>query len=261
MASQAKTEELQLLTGMETPKTSLPEYQIVGRPAFACVSFDLKDGETITTDAGSLLWTDSTTSVRTHLAGGLCASYLRTCSGESCCFNSYTGPGNVTLAMPEPGDMFPFAVTPDHGWVITAQSYIAGTPNVDVSTRFSGCVACCCSGEGLFLTKVTVPSESGVFFAGGYGEIVRHDIPEGKTLVVDTGLFFAAREDVSINVRFLGGCYSCICGGEGVVMSFTGPGVIYTQSRDPEIFRRIQAFGQVSDALSQAAEAASKAQQ
>jgi len=62
-------------------------------------------------------------------------------------------------------------------------------------------------------------------------------VPKGKTLYVDNGLFFAAHEKTNIRMQLLGGlsCTSC-CGGEGLVMAFTGPCVVYTQSHDPALW-------------------------
>ena len=41
-----------------------------------------------------------------------------------------------------------------------------------VSSRFAGCGAACCSGEGPFLTRVTCKQGDGIFYAGGFGSIV-----------------------------------------------------------------------------------------
>lgn len=232
-------EEINLLPGVHVDKSEFSklDYEVVGRPAFATVSINLKDAQTITAEAGSLLWSSGSVQASTRVLGGPFDGCSRTCAGEPCCFNDFTGPGNVTFGFPEPGDALPFVVTPDHGWILTSQAYICGTPNVQVTSRFSGCMTCCCSGEGAFFSKVYVNEGTGLFFAGGYGEIVRHDLAPGKTMIVDGGLFFAAHCETNVGIKILGSLYSAVCGGEGVVMEFTGPAIIYTQSRDPSIFR------------------------
>jgi len=157
---------------VESSASLIPPYEIHGRPAFACVTFNLGESDKVVADAASLLWMDSTTKISTWCHGGFCDCQFRQCSGENGCFNYYQGPGKVTLGFTEPGDMLPFAVTPEHGWILTNQAFVAGSPNVNVNCRFSGCLACSCSGEGAFLTKVTVNEGTGIFFAGGYGEVV-----------------------------------------------------------------------------------------
>jgi len=86
----------------------------------------------------------------------------------------------------------------------------------------------------MFLTKVYITEgNSGMFYAGGYGAITRHEIPAGKTLFLDRGLFFAANDKTEFSLGCPGGCWGCYFGGEGLVMKFAGPRVIFSQNRDP----------------------------
>merc|ERR1712079_734544 len=57
---------------------------------------------------------------------------------------------------------------------------------------------------------------------GGYGAITEHKVPEGNTLQMSSGCFFAAPEDSSFTLRMPGGCRSCFFGGEGLVVAITG---------------------------------------
>jgi len=153
--------------------------------------------------------------------------------------------------------MLPFAVAPGNGWILNAGAYVVGTENCVVTSRWAGCGAWICGGEGMFLTKVITNGDvCGMFFAGGYGSLERHDVPQGKQLYVDTGLFFAAHESAQIDVGLPGGCYELCFSGEGTVMKFLGPAVIYTQSRDPKIFRR---KFQLPEGTEEAAEAGAQA--
>jgi uncharacterized protein (TIGR00266 family) len=220
-------------------------YAVKGRPAFAFVDLFLKPGQNVIADAGAMLWMDGGVPIETGCFGGCCASCMRTLAGESCCFNKFSHPGResagdspvrVSFGFDLPGDMLPFGVQENKGWVLTRKAFVVGTENVVVSARFAGCMACCFSGEGPFLTKVTVSRGEGMFFAGSYGALERHEIDVGKVFFVDTGLFFAAKQDVKIGIGLAGGIKTCCCGGEGFVMKFNGPAVIYTKSRDPSIF-------------------------
>jgi uncharacterized protein (TIGR00266 family) len=227
-------------------------YFVKGRPAFAFVDIFLKKDQKCVADAGAMLWMESTVQIETGCYGGCCSAFARTCSGESCCQNMFTGPGGegagepgmkVTFGFELPGDMLPFLVKPGEGWVLTRKAFVCGTENCVVSARFAGCLACCFSGEGPFLTKVTVPAGEGMFFAGAYGALERHQVNNGQIFLVDTGLFFAAHEAVNIGVGLAGGLKTCCFGGEAWVMKFTGPAVIYTKSRDPAIFDRLGGNG------------------
>jgi len=211
------------------------EFRINGRPSFATVSVELKPGQRVVADGGTMMWMDADVDVALTCAGGCIAACMRSWAGESCYFEKYTGPGHVTFGFDTPGDILPFVATPGNGWVLTKGAFIAGTEDLTISSRFFGC----CAGavdESPFLVKVTTREQLGLFFAGNFGEIVRHEVPPGKTLLVDNGLFFGAHEKTALRMQVFGGIKTCCCGGEGIVMAFHGPAVVYTQSRDPELW-------------------------
>jgi uncharacterized protein (AIM24 family) len=183
-------------------------YQIKGRPAFAYGDIYLQKDQRVIADTKSLLWMDGGVSIETGCRGGCVGAAMRTCSGESCCLNTYVGSDanqKLSVGFQLPGDLMAFGVSPDNGWVFTYDAFIAGTDNLLVSSRFSSCCACLCGDESMFLSTVQVKkSEMGVVLAGGYGMIERHDVPEGQTLLVSKGLFFAARQDAEFDVGLVG---------------------------------------------------------
>ncbi|SPQ98145.1 unnamed protein product (mitochondrion) [Plasmodiophora brassicae] len=216
------------------------DYTITGRPAFSVLNLSLQPNQKVLADAGAMFWMDSTVDVETNCPQGCKGGCARSCVGESCCMNTFGGPrqGNISLGFKAPGDMLPFTVTPGNGWILSQKAFVAGTDNCIVSAGFPGLCACGLAGEGMFLVKVTTQDmkSPAVFFAGGYGEIIRHDIPEGKELMVENGLFFAAHESTRFRIGILGGLGTFCFGGEGFVMRFRGPAAVFTQSRDPRLF-------------------------
>jgi len=217
------------------PNTILPS-TVVNRPAFAHARVELKEGVEVVAAAGAMLWMDGNITMDTSCYGGLCSSWYRGCAGQSFCMNKFSGVGEISFGFDLPGDMLPFAVTPGQGWIISSGSFICGTPNSIVSARWAGCSTCVCGGEGAFLTRVFSSGGNGLFYAGGFGQLQRHEIPEGKTLLINTGLFFAANENTGIEIGLPGSCTTWCCGKEGFVMKFHGPAVVYTQNRDPGAF-------------------------
>jgi len=210
-----------------------------GRPMFGSVDVHLNE-QSVVCDAGSLLWMQDSLDMETGMAGGCQAACARSCAGESCCLNTYSGVGLVGLGFLLPGDIVSFEVMPDKGWITSKGAFICGSTNIKVSARFAGCCASMYSGEGLFLTKVTLLEGDGpgIFFAGGYGGIDRHDIEAGRQLLIDNGLFFAAGQHQKLRVGFTDGGYKSACfSGEGLVMKVRGPCVVFTQNRDPSIFK------------------------
>jgi len=209
------------------------------RPAFAHVDIDLQAGQKIMADGGAMIWMDGKIPINTT-CGGCYAACWRTCAGESCCQNTFTGPGRVAFSFKLPGDMLPFGVAPGAGWILSSGAFVAGTMNCSVSSRWSSCTACICGGESPFITKITSnDGQNAMFYAGGYGAITRHEIPEGKTFCLDNGLFFAANENINFELGLPGGPIGWCYGGEGWVLKFRGPCVVYSQNRDPAIWRKI----------------------
>jgi len=217
--------------------------EIFHRPAFAHVEVQLENRDhKLLAQAGSLKWMDGGMDISTNCYGGCIAGCLRSCARNYCCMNQYSGPGKVTVGFDLPGDILPFAAVKGRGWLLTDDSFVCGTSNTIVSGRFAGCAMCCCSGEGLFLTHIhttDTDEKPALFYAGGYGQIQKNFVPEGKVLCVGRGLFFACTDDVNIQVGLPGGCNECLFSGEGFVMKFQGPCTVYTQNRDPRTIKRI----------------------
>jgi len=214
-----------------------------GKPMFASVDVYLDESRPkVVADAGSLLWMDSGIEMQTGIVGSCCDGYWRSLAGESCCQNTYTGTGKVGLGFVLPGDMVHFLVTKgkDNGWMLSPGAFICGSPNTQVTAKWGGC----CAGQmedAAFLTVVRVKEGEegpGSFFAGGYGGINRHIIEAGNSLIIDNGLFFATSSKGRLRVTWFGSSLtSCAFGGEQLGMIFQGPAVVYTQNRDPSIFK------------------------
>jgi len=205
--------------------------------AFAHVEFCLAENSVIS-DGGAMIWKDANVEMET-LMGECAPSCWRRCAGESCCQNKFTGPGKIAFSFKLPGDMKMFALTSEQGWKLSAGAFVCGTENCVVSTQFTGCYAMICGGEEAWLTKVTVEDGDGAFYAGGYGAITAHDVPEGNTVCMSSGAFFASPSEHPFELRMPGGILSCQFGGEGLVMAMTGPVKLYTQNRNPSIWKTI----------------------
>lgn len=222
---------------------------IENSPSFAHVLVTLNgEEEGIVGDHGAMLWQNATgdglnIDTGCHM-GGCCAGYWRGhFAGEHFCMNKYTGTGEVAFGFELPGDIVAYSCSDDAGWYISKGSFICGTSNLVVSAKWAGCYAYCCSGEGGMLTWVHSKGDgsANAFFAGGFGDIQKQTIPDGMTLYVNNGLFFAAPDDMEMKIAVAGGCCTtaCCCGGEGWVMTFEGPTTVYTQNRDPDVFKAL----------------------
>jgi len=227
--------------GLEVDANTLPGV-ICHKAAFAHVQFQLDAGQEVLADGGAMIWMDSLVAMDTQV-GDCWPACWRKCAGESCCQNKFTGPGMVAFSFKLPGDMVSFSVSKQVGWKLSASSFVCGTSNIEVSTRFAGCYACVCGGEEAFLTTCKVKEDSdkdnGMFYAGGYGAITKHELNEGDTIVLSSGCFFACAEDLPFELKMPGGCFTCCCGGEGICVAIDGPGQVFSQNRNPAIWKYI----------------------
>lgn len=245
---------------------SLPQpmmvHQVHGRPAFSYGNVTVQPGQQIIADGKAMLWMDGALQMDTECYGGCGAACCRSCAGESFCMNKYSGGqmvADVAFGFKLPGDMLAFGLTPDFPWLLKATSFVAGTDNVVVSADFAGCGACCCTDMGIFVTHVSIDPEKGgqgVFLAGSYGMLERHDVPGGKTFMVSGGNFFAAKADQSLDLALAGGCMNFCCANfdpwecgtslnfRAICFTFTGPCTVYTQSRNPMDLIRMQKAAQ-----------------
>jgi len=226
--------------------SSLFLYQLKGKPAFAYCDIHLQPQQRIVTDANKMVWMDEKIAEpTTECWNGCCTSFYRTCGGEPCCLNTFTNTDSssrkISVGFNDPGDLLVFGCTPGQGWIVNRNAFLAGTDNLTITSRCMGCCAGPISGEGMFVTRVHISEDAqaqgkntGLFVAGSYGALIRHDVPPGKVLYVSRGLFFAAHEDTKFRLGLAGGLKNfCCTGGGGLVMVFHGPCTIYTQSRDP----------------------------
>merc|ERR550519_11164 len=76
---------------------------MAGRPMFASVDVYLNEASSdVVCDGGSLLWLEGDVEMDTGFYGGCMDGCQRSCAGESCCMNTYTGNGYVGLGFTLP---------------------------------------------------------------------------------------------------------------------------------------------------------------
>jgi uncharacterized protein (TIGR00266 family) len=209
------------------------EYEIESRPSYALLSLALDAGESVRTEAGSMVSYDDGIEVETNASGGVLGSLKRTVlGGESFFQNTFTATeaGEVTLAPALSGDVTHYDL--DGTLLVQSGSYLASHPDVDLDTKFGG-GRTFFGGEGLFLLKL---DGTGPVFLSSYGAIRERELAEGETFSVDTGHIVAFDDTASFDVQTVGGLKSTLFSGEGLVCTFTGPGRVWTQTRSPDAF-------------------------
>jgi uncharacterized protein (TIGR00266 family) len=208
------------------------QVEIEAGPSFAMGTIALGAGQEVKVEAGAMASMSGGVEIETSMgAGGLLGGLKRSVlGGESFFINTFKAPqgGHVAVAAKLPGDMRVLKLTGGAHFVQSG-SWIASDPAIDVDTKWGGAKTFF-GGEGLFLLKC---SGSGDVLVSSYGAILERQIGPGESLVVDTGHVVAFPDGMTYAVEKAGNWKSAILGAEGLVTRFSGPGVVWLQTRSP----------------------------
>jgi uncharacterized protein (TIGR00266 family) len=203
------------------------KFDISGNPSYGDLTIALAAGESIWAEGGAMSRMSSHLQLNTRLVGGVLQSAVRRLvGGESLFISEYTAPqmAFVSLAPTCPGCILHREMASD-SFFLTAGSFLACTPGINLSTRFGG-LRSFFSGEGAFLIEV---SGQGDLFYNAFGGVVEKEVD--GSLVVDTGHVVAWEPTLSYTIGGMGGIKQTLFSGEGLVMRFTGHGKLILQTR------------------------------
>ncbi len=203
------------------------KFDISGNPSYGDLTVALAAGESFWSEGGAMSRMSSHVELKTRMIGGLLKSVVRRLvGGESLFISEYTAPqmAFVSLTPSCPGSVLHRKLDGDH-FYLTAGSFLACTPGMNLETRFGGLRAFF-SGEGGFLVEV---SGHGDLFFNAYGGVVEKEV-QGE-FVVDTGHVVAWEPGLSYTIGGMGGLKQTLFSGEGLVMRFNGQGKIFLQTR------------------------------
>ena len=202
-------------------------FQIDGNPDYGQLRVRLGPGETFIAEGGAMAWMDTGMSVKARLLGGFLRALIRKVTGgESLFVGEYAGErgGEVAFSPSRPGMIVQRTMRGD-SITLTAGSFMACTPGVELRTKFGG-LQSLFSGEGLFFMDC---SGDGELFFNSFGSIVEKEID--GSFIVDTSHLVAWEPGLSYSIRGMGGLKSTLLSGEGLVMEFSGRGKLYLQTR------------------------------
>ena len=192
----------------------------------------LKKGETITAEAGALVFMKGEIEVNTKLRGGFLKTVKVSLLGnESFFVNNYTAKEEgcvLGLTGPPVGDIIEIPIGKDSGFIVQSGSYIASTLDVDIDTKWQGFTRGVFGSE-LFMLKVT---GSGKVFCNAYGGIIQKQLAQGEKMILDNYHLVALSLDSDYKVTKFGSLKSTILGGEGLVTEIIGPATVYFQTKN-----------------------------
>lgn len=184
-------------------------------------------------ESGAMMAMSAGVTLESKAHGGVMKSLKRAAlGGESFFVSTYTAPsagGFVDVAARLPGDVTSLALD-GRGLFISKGSWLANESTVEVDTQWGGFKNLFGS-EGGFILRTSGVGQ--VVFAC-YGALEVWTLEAGQHFTVDTGHMVAYEESVNLQIRqAAGGLVQTFKSGEGLVFDFTGPGRVWTQTRNP----------------------------
>lgn len=210
--------------------------ELLYQPSYTLAVIRLEAGEEIQAEPGAMVSMSGNVTLQTEMKGGFLGALGRSMLGGESFFTSRYradgAPGEVTLSPTLPGDV---ALVELQGQAVYVKSgaYLAGAASLTVDSKWGGARGFFGSG-GLFLLKV---SGSGPLLFDSYGALHYKELQPGERYLVDTGHVVGFTEGIQFKVtKAAKGLFSSIVSGEGLVCEFTGPGLVYMQTRSEQAF-------------------------
>ena len=202
-------------------------------PSFAIARCSLSGGEQVKCESGAMSATSAGVEIEAKMQGGLMKGLKRSMlGGESLFMSTLTAPGTggwVDVAARLPGDLVTLPV--GTGLNLTRGAYLASEASVEIDTKWGG-FKNVFGGEGGFLIHA---SGQGQVVVSCYGALDEIQLGAGESVVIDSGHVVAFDPSVTFTTRKASsGIMNTLKSGEGFVMEFTGPGLVHTQTRNPD---------------------------
>ena len=209
------------------------------QPAYSIARVELAPNEVLQLESGAMVALSSGVEISARMEGGFMKSLKRSVLGGDSFFvtTATAGPsgGWVDLAPGLPGDVIELLSAPEQQWMLTRGSWLASSPSIVMDPKWGG-FGNLFGGEGGFLVHA---QGEGSILVSCYGALEMYELASGESITLDSGHLVAM--DPSVNVRLTkagGGWMNALKSGEVLVFEITGPGRIWTQTRNPNWFNR-----------------------
>jgi uncharacterized protein (TIGR00266 family) len=196
----------------------------------------LDAGETLTSEAGAMMFVSGDVEMDVALPGGVGGGLKRSVvSGESLFLATYKagGGGAVGLCGPFPGSIREHQL--DGEIICEKHAYLAHHGEVEIESALAKKMGMGLTGGGEAFFLQRLKGKGTVWLHGG-GDFVDFDLVDGQTIQVDTGCMVMLEPTVRYEVKLQGGLSAStlkkgVFGGEGLhLVHITGPGHVTLQT-------------------------------
>lgn len=220
------------------------DFKILGKE-MQFVEVELDPGESAISEAGAMMYKESTVSMQTLFGDGsgtggggfmdkLLGAGKRLLTGESLFITVFThtgqGKAHVAFGAPYPGNIIPVRLSDVGGTLICQKdSFLCAAKGVSIGIYLQRKILTgLFGGEGFIMQKL---EGNGLVFLHAGGTIVERELGAGEILHVDTGCVAALEKSVTFDIRQAGNIKTALFGGEGLFFAeLRGPGRIWLQS-------------------------------
>jgi uncharacterized protein (TIGR00266 family) len=191
----------------------------------------LQPGETLSSEAGAMMFISGDISSEVEMPGGLAGGLKRKLlAGESLflCRYKANGAGAVGITGPFPGSIRQHEL--DGEIICEKHAYLGHFGEVEIESAFAQKLGMGLrgGGEGFFLQRL---KGKGTVWLHGGGDFLDFDLAPGQRLIVDTGCMVMVEPTVKYEVKMQGGVAKSLFGGEGLfLVHMTGPGHLTLQT-------------------------------
>lgn len=220
------------------------EVQTRQGPAYGVARLTLAPNESVRAESGAMMAMSTGVQLQSRAEGGIMRSLKRAAlGGESFFLSTYTAPpsgGFVDVAARLPGDVTAHRIDAGRALFVQKGSWLANDAAINVDPRWGG-FRNLFGGEGGFILRC---EGQGTIVFACYGALETWDLQADQSITLDTGHMVAYEDSVSMRLRRAsdGGLVQSWKSGEGFVFDFSGPGRVWTQTRNPtELLGWIQA--------------------
>ncbi|MCL2631805.1 MAG: TIGR00266 family protein [Coriobacteriia bacterium] len=207
------------------------QYRIIGEP-MPVVECLLANGETMKTEAGSMVWMSPNMQMATTSDGGVGKALGRMVSGESLFLNTYTaqgGNGTIAFGSSFTGGIRAVQITPDRPLIAQKAAFLAAEMGVEISIHWQKKLGTALfGGEGFIMQQF---SGFGMVFIEIDGSAVERDLAPGEQIVINTGNLVTMDASCTMDIVQVPGLKNKLLGGEGFFNTVvTGPGHVILQT-------------------------------
>lgn len=204
-------------------------------PAFTVARLQLAAGERVRASSGSMYMRDAALTVDAKMEGGFKGAFKRAIGGQSFFTSTYVAPSDrgswVDLTQVLPGELKVLEVTAERGLVLTQGSWLASTADIQLDTKWGGFKSLL-GGDRIFAVHLT---GNGQALVSSYGALDCLELAAGQQILVGLGHLVGYDDAMTVNVQTQGGGFlNSVKSGELLVVSLTGPGRVWTQTRSIE---------------------------